>query len=106
MGAGGGGALSSGMDLINTLSIEKKVQLELCSPDDIDEDAFAGMVAVLGSPLKVKEGGIGEEAVHAFEGLRKIKSKDGINIKYVYSGEYGGLNTAVQYTQLLNVDFL
>lgn len=92
-GAGGGGSIDNGMDLLNMLS--EDVVLTVDSIDEMDFDAYSVMAAGLGSPLAMKERGFGPEAIHVVKGMVDAASKDGKRVDYIYSGEQGGFNTMV-----------
>lgn len=53
------------------------------------------MVAGLGSPVKFLGGSFGPDAVYAFKAFQKAFDAEGKQVKYIYSGEMGGLNTFV-----------
>ena len=96
LGAGGGGSLSFGIDMLD--KVEEggaDVRLELISLDEMDEQDYAVMVAGLGSPVNFLSGSFGPDAVYAFRAFQKAFAAEGKQVKYIYSGEMGGLNTFV-----------
>lgn len=97
LGGGGGGSLKFGIDMLENLVKDGvDVQLELISVDDIEESDYAAMVAGLGSPVKFLEGTpFGPEAGLAYQAFQKAFAMEGKQVKYLYSGEMGGLNTFV-----------
>lgn len=94
-GAGGGGSIEYGMELLNELGDE--VSFELVPLEEMENDAYSLMVAGLGSPLALKERGIkfGPEATYVAEGMIAAARAEGKNAKYIYSGEQGGFNTMI-----------
>lgn len=92
-GAGGGGAISNGMDLLNMLGNDATLTID--SLDEMADDAYSVMAAGLGSPLALKERGFGPEAIHVVNGMVNAAKKDGKRVDYIYSGEQGGFNTMV-----------
>lgn len=99
LGAGGGGSLVYGTDMIAKLKEEgKDVSLELLSPEEIADDEYAAMVAGLGSPVAMRDdsnGMFGPDAVYAFKAFQKAYATEGKSVKYLMSGEMGGFNTFV-----------
>jgi len=92
-GAGGGGSIDNGMDLLNQLNDD--VSFELVPLKDIESDAYSVLVGGLGSPLALKEKGFGPEALYVVDGMISAAREAGKNAKYIYSGEQGGFNTMV-----------
>lgn len=96
LGGGGGGSLCFGVDMLNKLEKEGEIiELELLSLDEIQDNEYAAMVAGLGSPVAMLDGVFGPDAVNAFLAYQKAFSAEGKQVKYLYSGEMGGLNTFV-----------
>ena len=96
LGAGGGGSLKFGIDMLKRLEDDNvDIRLELISLDELEKDDYSVMVAGLGSPVKFIEGSFGPDAVYAFRAFQKAFAADGKQVKYIYSGEMGGLNTFV-----------
>ena len=96
LGAGGGGSLKFGKDMLKQLIDDGvDVELELLSLDEIEENDYSAMVAGLGSPVKFLGGSFGPDAVFAFKAFQKAFAAEGKQVKYIYSGEMGGLNTFV-----------
>ena len=92
-GAGGGGSISNGMDLLNTFPGD--VELEVVPLSQMKDDEYSVMAAGLGSPLAMKEKGFGPEAISVVKGMMKVAEDAGKKVAYVYSGEQGGFNTMV-----------
>ena len=92
-GAGGGGSISNGMDLLNTFP--KDVELKVYPLSEMEVDEYSVMAAGLGSPLAMKEKGFGPEAISVVKGMMKVAEDAGKKVAYVYSGEQGGFNTMV-----------
>lgn len=97
LGAGGGGSLSFGIDMLKKLGEENvDIQVDLLDLDEVaDQNLYGTMVAGLGSPVKMIEGSFGPDAVAAFKAFQKAFSAEGKDVKYLYSGELGGFNTFV-----------
>lgn len=96
LGAGGGGSACMSMDLMNKLGDEgKEIAMPLISLDEMDPNAYAVMVAELGSPLEILKGELGPDMLHAYYAFKKALAAEGKDVKYLYSGEMGGLNTFV-----------
>ena len=99
LGAGGGGPLDTGRELLKKQT-SGSYSIDLYSMDEIPEkerDAtYGAMVACLGSPQKIKENGtFGPDGVACFDAFKKAMLLHGKEIKYLYSGEMGGMNTMV-----------
>ena len=92
-GAGGGGSIANGMDLLDLLG--DNVKLEIDSLEDMEDNAYSVMAAGLGSPLAMKDRGFGPEAISVVEGMKKVAAESGKTVTHVYSGEQGGFNTMV-----------
>lgn len=92
-GAGGGGAIVNGIDLLNQLS--DNISFQLVPLEDMEDDAYSVMVGGLGSPMALKEKGFGPEATYVVEGMISAAWDVGKKAKYIYSGEQGGFNTMV-----------
>lgn len=95
LGAGGGGPLTPSIVMLNKLEKEHKVQLELLDLDQITAVDYGAMVACLGSPEAMKKAEFGPDAVNAYEVFQKALALENKQVKYLYSGEMGGLNTLV-----------
>ena len=97
LGAGGGGPLKMGITKLDSLDANKEstVEIELLDLDEIKDDDYGAMVACLGSPEAMKNSDYGPDAVFAFEALQKAMKLENKEVKYLYSGEMGGLNTFV-----------
>lgn len=99
LGAGGGGSLKFGMDMLQKLTEQKEViELDLLTLEEIEDTDYAAMVAGLGSPVAMMYEDLpmfGPDAVYAFQAFQKAFLAEGKNLKYLYSGEMGGFNTFV-----------
>lgn len=99
LGAGGGGSLSFSLDMIAKLEDDQEViELDLLDVEEMDDDAYATMVAGLGSPVAMIDSKLpmfGPDAVYAFKAFQKAFKAEGKDVKYLYSGEMGGFNTFV-----------
>ncbi len=96
MGSGGGGSGEQGLELLESLKKELgEVEIELISPEEMDPNGYAVMVAGIGAPKALKERGFGPEAKYAFETFQKVFSLSGREVNYLMAGELGGFNTMV-----------
>ena len=99
LGAGGGGSLSMGLQMLNDFKEEgNTVEMDLLDLDEIEDDAYAAMVAGLGSPVAMLDPEtpkFGPDAVYAFNAFKKAFKGEGKDVKYLISGEMGGFNTFV-----------
>ena len=92
-GAGGGGSIDNGMDMLNELGEDIKLRVD--SIDEMKDDAYSVMTAGLGSPLAMKDKGFGPEAIYVAKGMMDVAKSEGKRVDYIYSGEQGGFNTMV-----------
>lgn len=96
LGAGGGGSLSFGLDMLAKLEKQgETIELELLEVDELEACDYAAMVAGLGSPVAMLEGEFGPDAVNAFKAFQRGFAAEGKTVNYLYPGEMGGFNTFV-----------
>ncbi len=97
MGAGGGGALESGMALLESVSQVRDISVKMISLDEMEPNTYAGVVAGLGSPIKLKERGANfkVEPIAAFEALQKVAFFMNRKLNAVFPVEYGAANTFI-----------
>ena len=99
LGAGGGGSLSQGLDMLEHLDeTGENIELDLLDLSEIGDNEYAAMVAGLGSPVAMLDPDMpmfGPDAVYAFRAFQKAFISEGKDCKYLYSGEMGGFNTFV-----------
>lgn len=96
LGAGGGGSLHLGDRILNNLGKNHKIEVEMLDISEMEDGAYGAMGAGLGSPKAITAPDISFiDVVNAFKGLQKEMEREGKPVKYIYSGEYGGLNTAM-----------
>ncbi|GHU66661.1 hypothetical protein AGMMS49983_16740 [Clostridia bacterium] len=96
LGSGGGGSLYLGERILNNLEKQGPVELVLYDVAEMETGAYGAMAACLGSPKSITAPDVDfTDTVSAFKGLQADLKRDGKDLKYVYSGEYGGLNTCV-----------
>ena len=99
LGAGGGGSLSQGLAMVESVKNSgKKIELDLLDLDEIGDDEYAAVVAGLGSPVAMLDPNkppFGPDAVYAFKAFQKAFLVEGKTVKYLVSGEMGGFNTFV-----------
>ena len=99
LGAGGGGPLKFGIDMLNRAKEEgNEIAVDLIDIEEVGEDDYCAMVAALGSPVAMLDTSLpmfGPDAVYAFKAFQKASLVEGKKVKYLYSGEMGGMNTFV-----------
>ena len=99
LGAGGGGPLKFGIDMLNRAKEEgNEIAIDLIDIEEVGEDDYCAMVAALGSPVAMLDTSLpmfGPDAVYAFKAFQKASLAEGKKVKYLYSGEMGGMNTFV-----------
>lgn len=97
MGAGGGGALESGISLLDSYAKKRKIEVNMISLDEMADNEYAGVVAGMGSPLKFKERGadFSVEPVAAYRALKNIAFFMGRKVTSLLAVEYGALNSFV-----------
>jgi DUF917 family protein len=93
LGAGGGGSLEEGLNLLNGL--DENSSVELIDPSEMEENKYAGSVGGIGAPRAMTKSAFGPEAVTAFEEFKKVCDSQGKEVSYVMGGELGGFNTMV-----------
>ena len=106
LGGGGGGPLQIALDVLEPMS-EDEAKLMIYDLEELEPDDYGVMVATLGSPVAMNSAGaevvLGEAEKYAVEGIVKELKKDGKHIKFMYSGEYGGLNTFMPILTAINL---
>ena len=93
LGAGGGGSIEDGLKCMKTVEERRKLEVNLISPQEMEDGSYAGVIAGIGSPVVLKETSFYEEALHCYDALESASFFAGRPLKYVYSGEMGGFNT-------------
>ena len=94
-GGGGGGSLGDGLRLLDELERKGKVEIELLDLAEMAEDECAVMVAEIGAPKAFKLRSSFPETVTAVGVMRDALQRGGRRLRYLMSGELGGMNTAV-----------
>lgn len=95
LAGGGGGAPSQGLKLLDELKSLNKAKVTLLDPEEMADDAWAVMVAIIGAPRAMLEAKSFPEAVTAFKAMQAEAARDGKKITYLMAGELGGGNTMV-----------
>jgi DUF917 family protein len=96
LGGGGGGALSLGLQMIDTL--EKggyPIKVVIDPVQDIPETELLATVAGLGAPSNVVMSKFEKDLPGSFAALKEAYRVQGKLLSGVFSGEMGGLNTMV-----------
>jgi DUF917 family protein len=104
LAGGGGGSLFLGERILANLEKNGPVGLELYDVEEMEDGTYGAMAACLGSPKSITAPDVSfTDTVSAFKGLQADLKREGKDLKYVYSGEYGGLNTCVaMYISIVN----
>ena len=95
LAGGGGGAPEQGFKLLDELKSLKKAEVTLLDLDEMADDAWAVMVAIIGAPRAMLDAKSFPEAVTAFKAMQAEAARAGRNITYLMAGELGGGNTMV-----------
>lgn len=93
MGSGGGGPLTTGINLVK--SLPEGAQIELVNVDEVDDGRLTAIVADMGAPnamLKIKTA---DSMVAAFKELRSFCKSNGKILGHCLPVEVGGENTIV-----------
>jgi DUF917 family protein len=104
LAGGGGGSLFLGERILDNLEKTGAVELDLFDVAEMEGGTYGAMAACLGSPKSIAAPDVNfSDTVSAFKGFQDELKREGKNLKYVYSGEYGGLNTCVaMYISIAN----
>lgn len=95
LAAGGGGAPSQGLKLLDELKSLNKAKVTLLDTEEMADDAWAVMVATIGAPRVMLDAESSPEAVTAFRAMQAEAAREGKKITYLMAGELGGGNTMV-----------
>jgi uncharacterized protein len=92
LGTGGGGDPYIGKRMAQN-AIRKHGPVRLLTLDEVEDDAWAAPVAMMGAPtIMIEKIPGGDECVQAFRSLQSFLGKP---VRYTYSIEAGGLNSTV-----------
>ena len=100
-GGGGGGACSSGEMALDQfkedhgITDDADLMVQVMSPEEMDDAAYACCTAAMGAPTKFKEVRIAPYINGSFEHLCKMADEKRKSIDYSISVEIGGFNTLV-----------
>ena len=100
-GGGGGGACSSGEMALDQfkedhgITDDADLMVQVMSPEEMDDAAYACCTAAMGAPTKFKEVRIAPYINGSFEYLCKMADEKRKSIDYSISVEIGGFNTLV-----------
>jgi DUF917 family protein len=95
LAGGGGGAPDQGFKLLGELKSLNKAKVTLLDLDEMADDEWAVMVAIIGAPRAMLEAESFPEAVIAFRAMQEEAARGGRKITYLMAGELGGGNTMV-----------
>ncbi len=95
LAGGGGGAPAHGFKLLDELKSLSRAQVTLLDLDEMRDDEWAAMVAIIGSPRAMLDTKSFPEAVTAFKAMQEEAGRAGRKVTYLMSGELGGSNTMV-----------
>ena len=99
-GGGGGGSSIEGLELIEAMKKDgftehSMVSLEEMEAEENGKPVVSTMVAALGSPTATKGQTFIDESKNAIVAMKEAAESKGTVLKYIYSGEQGGGNTAL-----------
>lgn len=92
LGAGGGGSLQDGLKCMNDAEKRMEISVEMISREEMDDNAYVGVVAAVGSPVVLKQHPFRDEGLYVYDTLKNAAAFEGKNLQYVMSGETGGFN--------------
>ncbi|MFR7989329.1 MAG: DUF917 domain-containing protein [Anaerovoracaceae bacterium] len=97
MGAGGGGSLAHGLFYLDAYAKNHEIAVKMISVDEMEDGAYAGVLAGMGSPVKFRESGTDFliESVTAYDGLKKVAALMNRRLTNVFPIEYGAGNSFV-----------
>jgi len=95
LAGGGGGAPSQGFKLLDELRSLKKAKVTLLDLEEMADEEWAVMVAIIGAPRAMLDAKSFPEAVTAFRAMQEEAARGGERISYLMAGELGGGNTMV-----------
>lgn len=103
LASGGGGPLKLGLRIVEELDKKNSIKLNLWDVDDMEDDAYGAMSACLGSPVAMEKANFDfTDCSNAYLGFRDEMKRSGKDLKYIFSGEFGGMNTAIAiYTAIV-----
>jgi len=96
LGGGGGGALSLGLQMIDTLKADGfSIEATVIPVEDANMGEYYATVAGLGAPSNVVMSKFEQDLPGAFAALKEAYRVQEQALSGIYSGEMGGLNTMV-----------
>lgn len=97
MGAGGGGSLKHGLFYLDSYSKKREIAVKMISVEEMEDDAYGGVVAGMGSPVKFIESGTDffVESVAAYDALKKLALSMNRRLTSVFPIETGAGNSFV-----------
>lgn len=96
LASGGGGPLKLGIRLIEETDAKEPIRLEMFDVEEMEAQTYGAMNAILGSPVAMEKNDFDfADGCEAFLGFREELKRSGKDLKYIYSGEFGGMNTAI-----------
>jgi DUF917 family protein len=93
MGSGGGGPLTTGLNLVSNMPADAEVKL--VTVEEVARDLLTGVVADMGAPAKMLSIKKPDSMVAAFAALRRFHKVRGQTLGYTLPVEVGGENTMV-----------
>jgi len=95
LAGGGGGPLEQGLRMLEELKSLNKAQVTLLDPEEMADESWAVMVAIIGAPRAMSESKSFPEAVTAFKAMQSESAQAGRSVTYLMAAELGGANTMV-----------
>ena len=95
MGGGGGGSISSGMDLLNAYKRDHpstELAVNLIKPGDMAEGTYAAATAGMGAPAAIVGVDFSKYAANAFTLLQEVAARYGKDLQYNIPVELGGFS--------------
>ena len=95
MGGGGGGSISSGMDLLNAYKRDHpgtELAVDLIKPGDMAEGTYAAATAGMGAPAAIVGVDFSKYAANAFTLLQEVAARYGKDLQYNIPVELGGFS--------------
>jgi DUF917 family protein len=111
MGGGGGGSMSGGKNMLDgyaaTHGGKDAISLDMCTPDEMADGAYAAVTAGMGAPTKIPAD-FSPWVLNAFNFYKYVQAYQDRQIKYSMAVEMGGFNTFVPMLVSLenNIPFL
>ena len=89
--------MAHGLYYLDTYAENHEIAVKMISVDEMEDDAYAGVLAGMGSPVRFRESGTDflVESVTAYDGLKKVAALMNRRLTNVFPIEYGAGNSFV-----------